>query len=158
MKLKRPAPKLERISFTQEGYTKIEQELANLKASRKEAVETLAAARALGDLSENGLYTAAKSRLRSIDTEINRRTYYLKVGVIESTNHSRVGVGTRVSVEAAGRERVFEIVGDTESDPLQSKITKKSPIGSALMGKTVGTTVQVATPSGSMSFTIKKIS
>ena len=158
MKLKRPVQIPEVISFTKEGYAKIQQELADLQASRKGAVETLSAARSLGDLSENGLYTAAKGRLRSIDTEINRKTYYLKVGIIEKGNTSEVGMGRRVLVNDGKKVRTFQIVGDTESDPLNGKITKKSPIGSALFGKKVGESVSVSTPSGSMQFTIQKIS
>lgn len=156
--MKRQPPKIERISFTKEGFEKIQQELAELQASRKGAVETLAQARAMGDLSENGLYTAAKSRLRSIDTEINRRKYYLKVGIVVETDSSTVGIGSKVEVEHPKGQRVFQIVGDTESDPLNGKITKKSPIGSALMGKKKGDTVHVATPNGSVAFTIKRIS
>jgi transcription elongation factor GreA len=155
--MKRPAPKIEHISFTREGYKKIEQELAEIQASRKEAVETLSAARALGDLSENGLYTAAKSRLRHIDTEINRRKYYLKVGVIHDVGTSVVGVGSSVEVQTNKGTRTFQIVGDTESDPLAGKITKKSPIGSALMGKKKGDIVKISTPSGTIEYTISKI-
>lgn len=158
MRLKRPVQKLERISFTKEGYEKIQQELADLQASRKGAVETLSAARALGDLSENGLYTAAKGRLRSIDTEINRRKYYLKVGKIEESGKSSVGVGKTVEVIDGNNTREFKIVGDTESDPLNGRITKKSPIGRALFGKKIGEIVVVKTPSGDKKFTIKKIS
>ncbi len=158
MKSRRPVQQPEQISFTKEGYKKIQQELAELQSSRKGAVETLSAARALGDLSENGLYTAAKSRLRSIDSEINRRKYYLKVGVVEEGSASRVSIGTTVVVDDGKKERTFQIVGDTESDPLNGKITKKSPIGSALLGKKVGESASVSTPSGSIDFTIRTIS
>lgn len=159
MRSKRPVQKLERISFTKEGYAKIQEELEALQASRKGAVETLSAARALGDLSENGLYTAAKGRLRSIDTEINRRKYYLKVAKIEDSEISAVGVGKHVVVsDGSNNRREFTIVGDTESDPLNGKITKKSPIGRALFGKKVGELVVVKTPSGDKKFTIKNIS
>lgn len=157
MKLKRPVVKPEQISFTKEGYEKLEKELQELQASRKGAVETLAAARALGDLSENGLYTAAKGRLRSIDTEINRRKYYLKVGIVEEAMSNSVGIGKSVLVSDGKKERIFQIVGDTESDPLNGKITKKSPIGSALLGKSVKDIVKISTPSGTIEYTIKEI-
>lgn len=156
--MKRRAVKVEKISFTKEGYKKIEDELRELQDSRKSAVETLAAARALGDLSENGLYTSAKARLRSIDTEINRRKYYLKVGVVEERDASRVGIGSKVTVTDGKGERVFTIVGDTESDPLQGKITKKSPIGSALMNKIKGEKVHITIPTGTIEYTILDIS
>lgn len=158
MKSKRPVKKIERISFTQEGYNKIKEELATLRSSRKGAVETLASARALGDLSENGLYTSAKARLRSIDTEINRRVYYLKVGSVEEVSTKTVGIGNSVTVSDGNTTREFQIVGDTESDPLNGKITKKSPIGRALFGKAVKDEVVVTTPSGGKKYSIKKIS
>ncbi len=157
MRIKRPIQKPERIVFTKEGFERIEKELAELQASRKGAVETLSAARALGDLSENGLYTAAKSRLRSIDTEINRRKYYLKVGVIEQSGEFVVGIGSTVVVNDGKKERTFQIVGDTESDPLNGKITQKSPIGKALFGKNVGDSVKIKTPSGEKEFSIASI-
>jgi transcription elongation factor GreA len=158
MAIKRRIIRPEKIPFTQEGYDKLQIELEELQASRKGAVETLSAARSLGDLSENGLYTAAKGRLRSIDTEINRRKYYLKVGVVEETQRSAIGIGKTVVVSDGTKERVFQIVGDTESDPLNGKITQKSPIGSALLGKNVKDSVTITTPSGHITYTIKKIS
>ena len=157
MRLKRPVIRPEKITFTKEGYERIEKELKELQDSRKAAVETLSAARALGDLSENGLYTAAKSRLRSIDTEINRRKYYLKVGVIEKGDKSVVGIGRTVVVNDGKKERTFSLVGDTESDPLNGSITQKSPIGRALFGKKIGDKVSVSTPSGEMNFIIQSI-
>lgn len=157
MPIKRKVIRPEKIAFTKEGYNKLQKELDDLIHSRKEAVETLSAARALGDLSENGLYTAAKSRLRSIDTEINRRKYYLKVGVVTQTDSSTVHVGKSVVVTDGKQERVFQIVGDTESDPLNGKITQKSPIGSALIGKKLKESVDIKTPSGTIKYVIKKI-
>jgi transcription elongation factor GreA len=157
MKIKRRIIKPEKIAFTQEGYENLQKDLEDLQASRKGAVETLSAARSLGDLSENGLYTAAKGRLRSIDTEINRRKYYLKVGYIEEVGSSKVGIGKTVHVSDGMKDRVFQIVGDTESDPLQGKITQNSPIGKALMGKNLNNSVEIATPSGTIVYTIKKI-
>lgn len=157
MKLKRRVIHPEKIAFTQEGYDNIQKELETLQSSRKEAVDALAFARALGDLSENSLYTAAKGRLRSIDTEINRRKYYLKVGVVEEIDDNIVGIGKKVVVTDGKKEREFQIVGDTESDPLSGKITQKSPIGSALLGKGLNDTVQISTPSGTINYTIQKI-
>lgn len=157
MKKIRRVQKPESISFTKEGYDRIKSELEELQDSRKGAVETLSAARALGDLSENGLYTAAKSRLRHIDTEINRRKYYLKVGIVKESKASTVGIGNTVEVKDGEKNRIFQIVGDTESDPLNGKITQKSPIGSALIGKSKGDSVKISTPSGIKLFKINKI-
>lgn len=157
MRTKRPVLQPEKISFTQEGYDNLEKELENLQSSRKEAVEALSFARALGDLSENSLYTAAKGRLRSIDTEINRRKYYLKVGVVEEIGSNTVGIGKKVTVTDGKKERDFYIVGDIESDPLNGKITQKSPIGKALIGKRLNEDVEIVIPSGTITYTIIKI-
>lgn len=155
--MKRVVRQIKQITFTKEGFGEIKKELEDLVSSRKDAVLTLSAARALGDLSENGLYTAAKARLRSIDTEINRRKYYLKVGVVKTAGKEMVGVGSSVKVTNEGKVRVFYLVGDYESNPAENKISQNSPIGRALMGKRVGNNIQVETPAGRVVFKIQKI-
>lgn len=145
------------IRFTEEGYRQVKEKLEQLKLDRVDAVKTLAQARAMGDLSENGFYKAAKARLSSIDHEIARSIYFLKVGKIENISNETVGIGNFVTVQTDDGDVVFNIVGDYEADPKQRKISLHSPIGSALNQKKVGDTVIVTTPLGEKRYVVKKI-
>lgn len=150
--------KLDRITFTKEGYEKLLRKLERLKLDRPAAVKELARARELGDLSENGLYTAAKARLNSIDSNIFRIEMTIKFAdVTESKNSSVVQIGSRVIVQDGKEEVEYQIVGDTEANPRKRKVTQNSPIGSALLGRSAGDEVEIQTPSGPKSLKIIKI-
>lgn len=150
---------LHRITFTKEGYEKLERDLGRLKDDRPAAVKELARARELGDLSENGLYTAAKARLSSIDNQIFRIEMTMKFAdVKESETSDEVQVGSHVLVQDEDNKVEYHIVGDTEANPKENKITSHSPIGSALIGKQVGELVSVYLPAGEKKLVIKKIS
>ncbi|HVZ12295.1 MAG TPA: GreA/GreB family elongation factor [Patescibacteria group bacterium] len=128
------------IKFTPEGLAELKQKERDLKDSRPGAVKELSRAREMGDLSENGLYTAAKQRLRSIDSQLRRLDYMIKLADVVDSK--------KIVVEENGREITYEIVGDTEADPLNNKITLKSPIGRVLHQKKVGDTAEISTPKG----------
>lgn len=149
---------LKRIPFTKEGLENVKKELEDLKKARPEAVLKLAEARGMGDLSENGLYTAAKARLRSMDSRIFQLTMQIKLSDVINSNTNSVGIGTSVETEAEGKARVFHIVGDYEANPLEGKISQHSPIGRALMGKRVGESAVVETPKGKNIYKVVKIS
>src|SRR5690349_8071529 len=89
---------LKRIPVTKEGFENLKQKLADLKSERPSAVKTLSEARAMGDLSENGLYTAAKARLRGIDSEIFRVEMQIKLADIMEGSKNEVKIGSRVEV------------------------------------------------------------
>lgn len=149
---------LKPIQFTQEGYDQLQVNFDQLTQERKGAVETLAQARALGDLSENGLYTAAKARLRSIDGRLFQLEMMMKLGYVEKTSATKVGIGSVVLFDDGKQQKTLTLVGAYEADPLNGKITEKSPIGQALFGKSVGDTVDVPVPAGTQKLKILKIS
>lgn len=150
---------LKRIPFTKEGFSKLERKLEHLKADRPGAVKELARARELGDLSENGLYTAAKARLISIDNSIFRTEMTIKLAdVVENANSDIISIGSRVTVTQDGENFDYIIVGDTETNPKERKISQHSPIGTALMGKSVGNSVEITLPAGKKILKIIKIS
>ena len=142
-----PRP-LRRIKTTQEGLTKLKADYEQLLVDRPAAVKELSRAREMGDLSENGLYTAAKARLRSIDGQIRRLDAQIKLADVVKTQ--------RYLVEQDGKQIEYEIVGDYEADPLKHKISAFSPIGSKLNGKKEGDIIEINTPSGTKTLKILK--
>ena len=151
--------KLEKITFTKEGIEKLQKDYKRLQDSRPAAVKELARARELGDLSENGLYTAAKARLGSIDSQLFRMEMTMKFAeIVESDSSGNVSVGSKVTVSDGENDIVYELVGDTEANPKLRKITTKSPIGSALLGKKTNDKVLVSLPGGEKVFIIKQVS
>lgn len=151
--------KLKRIPFTKQGHAELIQNLADLQEARPAAVKELARARELGDLSENGLYTAAKARLVSIDNQIFRAEMTLKLAdIIEESQDSGIHIGSKVKVKTDQGELTYFLVGDTEANPKEFKITQHSPIGSALKGKVKGNKVTVTLPAGDKVFEIIEVS
>lgn len=149
---------IKRIPVTKEGFEKLQNDLLELKKSRPEAVNNLAVARAMGDLSENGLYTAAKTRLRSIDSQIFRTEIQIKLAdIIESSNSGIVSIDSKVRVSDGNLEKTFHIVGDYEANPMEHKISQHSPLGRALIGKKVGDTANFYAPKGQISYKILSI-
>lgn len=150
--------KIKRIPITREGYDQLKIDLIELKKSRPEAVNTLSDARKMGDLSENGLYTAAKMRLKSIDAQIFRLNIQIKLAdVMEDNKSDIVSINSRVLLTDGKKERELHIVGHYEADPLNGKISSKSPIGRVLIGKKVDDSAFVRTPSGEVKYKILKI-
>jgi len=149
--------RIKRIPVTKEGYDKLQKELLQLQKDRPQAVKNLADARGMGDLSENGLYTAAKSRLRSIDAQIFRTEIQIKLADIIEGSDGKVSIGSIVNVESDTGKTVFHIVGDYEANPTEKKISQHSPLGRALMGKKVGETAQFEAPKGTISYKILSI-
>lgn len=149
---------LKRIPFTKEGFAKLERKLKHLKADRPGAVKELARARELGDLSENGLYTAAKARLISIDNSIFRTEMTIKLAdVVENTDSSIISIGSRVTVTDGNQKITYELVGDTETYPKENKISQHSPIGRALIGKKENEEIIFELPAGKKNLRILKI-
>src|SRR3989344_1545552 len=128
------------IKFTKEGLDATKREYQELVAKREPAVRELSRAREMGDLSENGLYHAAKANLRSIDSRMRRLSNMIKLADVVSS--------PKFLVEESGRKIEYEIVGDFEADPHNNKISANSPIGRALIGKKPGARVEITTPKG----------
>ena len=135
------------IPFTKQGYEALKQELENKINERPVAVKTLTRGREMGDLSENGLYKAAKMELSSIDHQIRHLKNLVLYGrVFTPTDNDTVQLGHTVTVETETGKREFAIVGEWEANPREGKISHKSPIGHKLMGRKKGEIVMISTP------------
>lgn len=157
MKYQAPTPR--KIPFTKEGYDKILDEKKVLLSQRPEAVENLRKAREMGDLSENGYYKAARQRLSFLDARLRHIERLVKLGIIvESKNDGAIGIGNTVCITDGEKEYEYTIVGGYESNPKQKTISHLSPIGKALVGKIVNDQVHVVVPSGSVTYTVLRVS
>lgn len=141
------------ILLTKEGYEEIKEELNDLiNVKRPANIEAIKEARALGDLSENADYDAARNEQAEIEAKIKKLETILEdVQIIESVNTDEVGVGTTVKIAYVDDEEdidQYKIVGSQEADPFESKISNESPIAKALMGHKVGDIVSVESPNG----------
>jgi len=147
--------------ITKEGFENLQKKLAKLEGKRPYSVDRLEHARNMGDLSENSEYHSAKEDLEFLDRqieEIKGVITHLRIAQDHKGNCSQVSVGCRVKVTTGGgKQIVFMIVGDHESDPLKGKISYSSPLGKALFKKRVGEKVTVKTPKGTTHYKIVAI-
>lgn len=149
--------------LTYAGLKKLEDELENLKVvKRKEVAGKIKEAREQGDLSENAEYDAAKDEQRDIEARIEELEKILKnaeVVVEDEVDFDKINVGCTVDVyDSEFEEEIeFKIVGSTEANSLQGKISNESPVGKALLGKKVGDVVRVETQAGEMEYKVLKI-
>lgn len=149
----------DKIQFTQEGFDNLKLEHEDLVGTRRaKAVDRLAKARAMGDLSENSEYSAAKEELAFVEGRIKEVEELLKKAeIIHSKASDGITVGTDVIVEKDGKEETFSIVGEFEANPLNKKLSSTSPIGKSLLGKKEGDIVIVEVPAGKLKYKILKI-
>ncbi len=140
------------IILTPEGRKQLADELAWREGEGgAEIVARIQEAREFGDLSENAEYDAAKeeqSKNASRIAELRHILSNAKVSESAIGIGAIVSVGTTVEVEVSGKKQSYTIVGTTETDSLQHKISNESPLGAALIGATEGETVEYATPNG----------
>lgn len=149
---------MRKIEFTKKGFEKLKSEYQELLNLRPKAVEELKRARELGDLSENGLYKAARTNLSFIDRMLTGISQQLKQAVIiEKRNKDIVEIGSKVTLIDGNGETTFDIVGELESDPSEGKISLLSPIGEAIRGKKTGDKVIIQTPKRKIIYEIVKI-
>ncbi|MEK7647684.1 MAG: transcription elongation factor GreA [Patescibacteria group bacterium] len=147
--------------LTREKCDELERTLDRLKnVTRRQAAADVARFAELGDFSENAEYQAAKGRLRGINNRILVIENQLRQAVIIAPGKKSdvVRVGNTVTVTTGGRERTFQILGSTESDPSAGIISHISPIGSALLGRGVGDVVIVKLGEREVQYTIGAIS
>lgn len=142
------------IYLTKTGFDLFQKELDELSHSRKEAVLKLTEARNLGDLSENGLYTAAKARLRGIDSRILFLKNVLKRAQVPGKDKSVASIGAVIKLKIGSLEREYKLVGDFEANPSENRISYKSPLGSVILGRKVGDQVIFVSPNGEQSVKI----
>ena len=141
----------------------INHDLQNLKVvKRKEVAQKIKEAREQGDLSENAEYDAAKDEQRDIELRIEELEKLLKnaeVVVEDEIDLDKINIGCKVKVYDVeeDEEMEFKIVGSTEANSLQNKISNESPVGQALMGKKAGDVVDVETQAGVIQYKVLEI-
>lgn len=147
------------FTMTAAGKAELEAELEQLRTEgRIDIAEKLKVARSYGDLSENSEYDEAKSEQAKIEARIQELEYQLENAVIiDSVAGDHVSMGSKVTVVRDGKEFVYEIVGFSQSNPSNGKISDESPVGKALMGASIGEKVTVEAPIGMLEFEIKSI-
>ena len=148
--------------LTPEGLDSVRFELEHFRTVRRRKVaDGLRSAAEVGGTVDNAEYDEAKREQDSVERRIASLEKLLHIALIipERTSPSEiVEVGSRVTVsQARGKPSEYLIVGSTEADPIQGKISNESPIGRAILGKRVGEKVEVRTPSGLVGLTILKI-
>jgi|SRR5690606_28179946 len=140
------------VLVTKGGLKKLQEELEDLKNTRrKEVAQRLKEAISYGDLSENSEYEEAKNEQAFIEGRIIELENKIKnAKIIKGQHTNSVQIGSIVTIRKAGskEQEEYTIVGTTEVDPFENKISNDSPIGAAIMEKMVGDKVQVVSPSG----------
>jgi transcription elongation factor GreA len=155
-------PIMDEIHYiTEEKKRALQEELNQLKTvKRKEILEALEAAKALGDLSENAEYHQAREDQGKTEDRVHQIEYMLQSAVVVKKHHStKVEIGTTVKVQKEGSKEgtVYSIVGVEEADMSVNKISNKSPLGEALFGKSKGDVVSINTPKGMVKYTLIEI-
>lgn len=140
------------IYVTNAGMEQMKEELENLiQEKRPEVIKALKEARALGDLSENAEYDAARNEQAQVEARIKElETMIEHAVVIENVNTDLVSIGTKVTIEYVEDDDTeeYSIVGVKEADPFNNKISNESPIARAILGRKIGDIVSVDSPNG----------
>ena len=153
----------EEILLTQEGYDKIVAEHEELvSVRRKEISERLKEAISYGDLSENAEYDAAKNEQAELEERILKLENMIRKATIineddMSSDRVRVGLTVKVLDVEENEEMEFTIVGSTEADPFEGRISNESEVGKNLLGKQKGDTVQIVVPDGLLTYKVLDI-
>jgi transcription elongation factor GreA len=146
--------------LTREGMTELESELKGLIGKRSAIAESIKSARELGDLAENAEYQSARQEHDRNEARITEIEHILQNAKLINTPKSedKVALGGKVSLMSAnGKTKEFQVVGTVEADPLNGKISDESPIGKALLGKSVGDSIEIKTPAETTVYKIKNI-
>ncbi len=152
-----------KVVLTREGLEKLEKELHDLKTvRRKDVAEKIKEARGQGDLSENAEYDAAKEEQAEIEARIVVLEKMLRNAEIileEEISKDVVSAGSKVTIfdYEFNEDVTYTIVGSAEADPMESKISNESPLGSALLGHSVGDELTVNSPAGEIKVKVVSI-
>jgi len=151
---------MDKVPLTIKGFVALEEELKQRQqVERPRIIQAIAEARALGDLSENAEYHAAKEaqslnegRILELESLISRA----EIIDVSKLSGTRIMFGATVKLvdEDTEEEKTYQIVGEPEADVRSGRVSVQSPIARALMGKTVGDTVEVTTPGGGKSYEV----
>jgi len=154
---------MDKVPITGKGFSALEEELRHRQqVERPRIIQAIAEARSHGDLSENAEYHAAKEsqalnegRILELESMISRAEI-IDVSKL-SGNRIKFGATVKLVDEDTEEEKTYQIVGEPEADVRSGRVSVTSPIARALMGKTVGDTVEVTTPGGGKSYEVIKV-
>lgn len=153
--------KSEEVYVTEEGLEDMKRELDILKQEKRpEVIEALKEARALGDLSENAEYDAARNAQAELENKIlTLEKMVERAVVIEEKGTDVVSIGNKVEIEYIddSETETYTIVGSKEADPFENKISNESPIALAILGKKIGDVATVQSPNGQYSIKVLNI-
>ncbi len=142
--------------LTKEGLEKYEQEISDLRSRlSKDVAVKLKEAREQGDLSENAEYDAAKEEQAAIKARIDELERILnnaEIVIDDNIDASVISIGCHVTIKDLedGTEEEYKLVGSTEANSLEGKISNESPVGAALVGRKAGDVIDVETPTGAV--------
>jgi transcription elongation factor GreA len=154
---------MEKVPMTRGGYDRLGEELKELKGVQRPAViKAIAEAREQGDLSENAEYTAARERQSFIEGRIQElEDKIARADVIDATSLSgkniKFGATVQLEDEDTGEKATYQIVGQDEADIKKGLLSITSPLGRALIGKTVKDSVEINTPGGTKVYKVLKV-
>ncbi len=150
------------VLVTKEGLSKLKEELRILETEkRKEIAQRLQEAIAYGDLSENSEYQEAKEEQAFTEGRILELNKKIKNAKIISEHHGKsINLGSNVEIQNLKLKKLekYTIVGSTEVNPFEGKISNESPLGSALLGKNKGDIVEYIAPEGNFKYEVLKVS
>lgn len=149
-----------KITLTQPGREKLARELDELKTTKRpQVIDRIKRAKDFGDLSENAEYEDARNEQSFIEGRIQELEYILKnAEIVESGKKvDRVAMGSKVEVQMDKEKFSYEIVGSTEANPSEGKISSESPIGAVLLDQKVGAALCAQTPGGEVKIKILEI-
>ncbi len=152
-----------KIPMTADGYARLEEELRHLRSvARPEVIRAIAEAREHGDISENAEYHAARERQSFIEgrvAELEDKISRAEIIDVSKLTGKQVKFGATVTLidEDTEEKTVYQIVGEDEADIKAKRLAVTSPLARALVGKSVGDTVEVSAPGGSKQYEIAKV-
>jgi len=154
---------LKEVILTAQGYKKLSQEIEHLQTEkRREVAERIRVAREFGDIAENAEYDDAKNEQAMLEhriAQLEERLLSARVITKKEISKDSVSVGATVRLRdiQANKTVEYHIVGSTEANPSENKLSNESPVGKAIMGRKKGDTVEVVAPRGALKFKILEI-
>lgn len=151
---------MNKVPMTSEGFSRLQEELKHLKSvERPTVIKAIAEAREHGDLSENAEYHAAREKQSFIEgrvAELEDKIARAEVIDVTKLSGTTIKFGAKVTLadEETDEETTYQLVGEDEADIKQGLLSVTSPLGRALIGKSVGDLVEVRTPGGSRSYEV----
>lgn len=148
------------IQFTQQGLEQVKQDQQAILAKRKAAILELQKACEMGDLSENGYYKAAKAHLGELNRKFRQNTRLIRLAKVNTNinpSSSSINIGSLVTLSKDEQKLKYLLVGEYETNPVKGKISCLSPLGKALINKTIGDQIALQTPSSEVIYFILEV-